>query len=62
MLAGLRIIRGNVIVEPPSVLIIVGNEVGVADVWLTGVEYRGPESTQDEVIGVEPEYAEPDSS
>jgi hypothetical protein len=43
-------------------LIIVGDEVGVADVWLTGVEYRGPESTQHEVIGVEPEYVEPESS
>jgi hypothetical protein len=43
-------------------LIIVGDEVGVADVWLTGVEYRGVESTQHEVIGVEPEYVEQESS
>jgi hypothetical protein len=43
-------------------LIIIGEEVDVAGMWLTGVEYRGPESTRYGVIGVEPEYVEPEST
>jgi hypothetical protein len=35
-------------------LIIVGEEVGVAGVWLTGIEYRGSKSTRHKVISVEP--------
>jgi hypothetical protein len=38
----------------PGRLIIVGEEVGIVGVWLTGVEYHGPESTRHKVIGVEP--------
>jgi hypothetical protein len=34
-------------------LVIVGEEVGVAGVWLTGVEYLEPESTRHKVIDVE---------
>jgi hypothetical protein len=46
-------------------LVIVGEEVGVAGRWLTGVEYHGPELTQHKVIGVEPkgvEYRRPKST
>jgi hypothetical protein len=34
-------------------LVIVGKEFDVAGVWLTGVEYHRPESTQHKVIGIE---------
>jgi hypothetical protein len=43
-------------------LIIVGEEVGVAGMWLTAVEYHGPESTRHEIIGVETEYVKPEST
>jgi hypothetical protein len=46
------------LLRAPECLIIVGEEVGVAGRWLTGDEYRGSESTQHKVIGVESEGAE----
>jgi hypothetical protein len=39
-------------------LVVVGEEVGVAGVWLIGIEYRGLESTRHKVIGAEPKGVE----
>jgi hypothetical protein len=39
----------------PERLVVVGEEVGVTDVWMIGVQGRGPESTWRKVIGVESE-------
>jgi hypothetical protein len=38
-------------------LVIIGEEVGVAGRWLTGVKYRGLESTRHKVIDVKLEGA-----
>jgi hypothetical protein len=56
---------GQCCCRAPECLVIVGEEVGIAGVWLTGVEYRGLESMQHKVIGIEPEgveYREPKST
>jgi hypothetical protein len=36
-------------------LVVVGEEVGIAIMWMTGLEHHKMESTQRKVIGVRPE-------
>jgi hypothetical protein len=46
---------GTMSLSSPKCLVVVGEEVGITGVWMTGVEHRGLESTRRKVIGVESE-------